>query len=79
MIRPRPRNWGLSMNVRIVDRKKNAVVAQYEVNLGAFNYKPKPQEYYDDAWRCAVEDRLVKADERDKYTFEIDDADKRVR
>lgn len=38
-----------------------------KVNLSALNYEPSLDEYFKEAWRAAVEDGIVKSDERDKY------------
>lgn len=59
-------------SVVIRERKSRAVVAQVRVSLGGQNYTPSPAEYHAEAWRCAVDDKLVAADaDRDDYAFEI--------
>lgn len=35
------------------------------------NYTPTAQEYFEQAWQSAVEDKSVDATCRDKYTFQF--------
>jgi hypothetical protein len=62
----------IAVRVLIMKRDANAVVAQYEINLRAANYRVTEREYYDEAWRCAVTDRLVDPNEHDLYWFKLE-------
>jgi hypothetical protein len=57
------------MKVTIIENKTRKVVASYTINLRGINYTPSDEEYFSEAWRCAVEDQLVDADSRSKYSF----------
>jgi hypothetical protein len=43
------------------------VVTIDEINLQGMNYEPGDQEWFDLAWRNAVEDGLVDEQDREKY------------
>lgn len=57
------------MKVVIIKNKTEKVVASYPINLQGLNYTPSDEEYFSEAWRCAVEDQRVDADSRSKYSF----------
>ena len=57
------------MIVQIVKKGTSAVIAEYPVNVGGLNYEPSEQEFFGLAWKNAVEDGLVKDDERDSYVL----------
>ena len=57
------------MEVLIIDNEGKNVVAKYEVILDGQNYTPTDEEYYSNAWQCAVDDNIVDNDKRDKYCF----------
>ena len=59
------------MQVLIVENKTGKVVGSYTINLGGLNYTPSDEEYFSEAWRCAVEDGIVEATERAKYSFKF--------
>lgn len=48
------------------------ILRQYVINIGSIDHSVAGNEaYFVEAWRCAVEDGLVKMDDREKYTFEF--------
>ena len=54
------------MDVGIFDEAGKRVFMT-TVNLNALNYEPKLDEYFNEAWRAAVEDGIVNVGDRDKY------------
>ncbi len=59
------------MNVFINRRNDSKVIVRYEIHLAAENPAPPDQAYFDEAWNRAVEDRLVEADRRADYRFQL--------
>jgi len=59
------------MNVLISERKTGRLVANVPVVLGGMGYTPSEGEYFNEAWRCAVEDRSVDPDKKADYAFEL--------
>jgi hypothetical protein len=59
------------MEVSIIENETAKVAASYTINLGGLNYTPRDEEYFSEAWRCAVEDGIVDADNRSKYSFRL--------
>ena len=59
------------MNVAIIDKKTDKIVASVPVNLQGFNYVPSEQEYFSTAWECAVEDGAVNPKCKANYTFKL--------
>lgn len=57
------------MNVQIIKDDSGEVVAQYIVNIGTQNYTPSDNEYYEQAWKCAEDDGVVKSSDKNKYRF----------
>ena len=59
------------MEVEIIEIKTGEVACRYTINLRGLNYTPTQDEYFSEAWKCAVEDGEVDADSRDKYGFNL--------
>ena len=61
------------MKVSIIEEETGRLVATYELAraMGSANYPLSKEEWYSDAWRLAVIDDAVDADQRDKYRFHI--------
>jgi hypothetical protein len=59
------------MNVQIIETKSGKVVATIPVNLRGLNYEPTEGEFFEEAWRCAVDDRAVDENDRADYTFRL--------
>ena len=60
---------GLPMKILIVNRKTTETVYIAEVHLQGQNYEPSNEERFSLAWKAAVEDGAVKAEERDNFAF----------
>lgn len=61
------------MNVLIIDRKSLQLAASVEVNLATIDQSEMAlKEYFDLAWRSAVADGNVQADNRHLYQFAVD-------
>ncbi|MCZ6854031.1 MAG: hypothetical protein O7G86_08930 [Gammaproteobacteria bacterium] len=61
----------MKMKVAIINKETGEVVGIYDIVEGGLNYTPTKKDYYSRAWKIAVADGDVDADERDKYTFSI--------
>ena len=59
------------MEVSIIENKSGKVIVNYTVNLKGLNYTPNDDEYYSKAWKCAVDDEIVKPDDRGEYSFSM--------
>ena len=59
------------MNVAIVRRATNDVIARYEVHKAGNGSPPPDKEYFDEAWQRAVEDGLVDLNRRREYEFQL--------
>jgi len=60
-----------SMKVRIIEQATSKQVYMTVVHLQAANYEPNTQEYFDLAWRAAVEDGAVLNVDRSRYVFMV--------
>lgn len=49
----------------------NQDVKTYQIDLGDIDPHILDQDYFEEAWRMAVEEKLVDQDQREKYKFEI--------
>jgi hypothetical protein len=59
------------MKISIVDERNGHLIFTYPVSVVGLNYQSTTIEQFDEAWRCAVEDRLVENDQRPFYSFHI--------
>jgi hypothetical protein len=59
------------MNVAIIKRTTQDVIARYEIHKAGDGEPPPDEEYFDDAWDKAVADRLVRAGDRHAYEFQL--------
>ena len=57
------------MKVRISDAYTNQEIFTYSINLGSTNHL-LDQDYFEEAWAAAIEDKLVNPDRREQYKFE---------
>lgn len=57
--------------VRISDTFSNREIQTFMVDLGNIDPHLLDQDYIEEAWRLAVEEKLVDQDHREKYKFEI--------
>ncbi|MBU1235429.1 MAG: hypothetical protein KJ634_00080 [Gammaproteobacteria bacterium] len=58
-----------AMDVQIIEAKTGRLLGTYPIVLGGLNYTPSEHEFFDLAWRCAVDDKLADANHRDQYTI----------
>lgn len=67
------------MNVLIRDLKLgNKAIAEVPVKLCGVKYIPTANHYFDVAWLIAVDGGLVRAGEKDRYSFEFASQESRV-
>jgi len=59
------------MNVQIIEIKTGNVTATIPTTLSPQIYIPSEQDYFAEAWRCAVEDKIVEPARRGDYTFRL--------
>ena len=59
------------MNVVINRRKDQKVIVRYEIHLAGEDTTPPEQAYFDEALNRAVSDRLVDANHRPHYGFQM--------
>lgn len=59
------------MDVLIIETKTGKLVTTVPIKFGGLNYSPSEQEYFSEAWRCAVEDKAVDPARRDEYNFRL--------
>lgn len=57
------------MNVCITEIKTNNIVATYPIDVEGLNYKPESNEFFDLAWHCAVDDKIVEDKNKKNYKF----------
>jgi hypothetical protein len=60
------------VNVLIIETKTNSLAATIPISMGALDYTPSEQEYFAEAWRCAVDDKTVDPTCRDEYSFRLE-------
>jgi hypothetical protein len=61
----------MEIEVSIIELETERLVGTYLIRLGGLNYTPSDDEFRTEAWKCAVEDGVVNADERDNYRFHL--------
>jgi hypothetical protein len=59
------------MNVAIMKRETNEVVARYEIHKAGDAPPPPDEVYFDEAWQRATKDGLVDAHRRRDYDFQL--------
>lgn len=57
------------MDVQIIEATTGRLLATYPIILGGLNYMPSEQEFFAEAWWCAVDDKLVDASRRGQYVI----------
>jgi len=58
-------------HIAIIEKEGENLIATYQINLGSLDCPPSDEEYFSEAWRCAIEDDLVADEDRPKYRFEF--------
>ena len=59
------------MDVLVIETKTGKLAATVPIILQGMNYAPSEQEYFNEAWRCAVDDKTVGPNRRDEYSFQL--------
>lgn len=59
------------MDVSIIETKTGKLVATLPIILQGMDYTPSEEEYFTEAWRCAVDDKAVDPNRRDEYSFQL--------
>lgn len=57
------------MHVIILEKKTGKVVADCPIFLAGMDYVPSQEAYFEEAWRCAVEDKAVDPESKSDYEF----------
>lgn len=57
------------MRVQIRDKKTGKIITDIPVIFQGMNYAPTQEQYLEEAWRCAVEDKSVVPDRKSDYEF----------
>lgn len=66
------------MEVSIIENESGKIIANYTIHLNGLNYVPSEDEYYSEAWKCAIDDGVAEPDKRDKYSFSMKRGSKHV-
>ena len=61
------------MLVIIIDTKTQKVIGSFPVVVGIYGQDLSEKDYFNEAWKCAVDDGLVDANNRQGYSFLIQD------
>lgn len=59
------------MKVQIIEHDTGALIGEFPIVYKLIDSNPTEKDYQDIAWDCAVEDGLVKNENRKKYRFLI--------
>lgn len=59
------------MNIKIIETESGKLIAELSIKIGGLNYSPTEEEHFDEAWRAAVEDKIVDATNRQGYSFQL--------
>ncbi len=59
------------MDVEVIEINSNKVVGVFPINLLGGNYHPSYEELHQEAWRCAIDDKLVDQTRKQDYTFRV--------
>ncbi|MBU3591377.1 hypothetical protein ICN11_05020 [Polynucleobacter sp. 78F-HAINBA] len=58
--------------VKILDSKSGKQVVEYPISIDYIALNIGEIDFYNEAWKCAVDDKLVELDKRLEYRFVID-------
>jgi len=59
------------MDIQIFERQSGAIIGTYPVELRGQNYVPNEKEFFDLAWKCAVDDGAAQELDRSAYEFRV--------
>ena len=60
------------MNVYVIEKNSGKCIATYPVVVSNIKSQTTENDFFDEAWQCAVEDKIAKSDEKEKYTFSFE-------
>lgn len=63
------------MKVLIFEMKTGRLATSIPTVVAGINYTPDEREFFELAWKCAVDDKSVDADRKADYRFELHDED----
>ena len=61
----------MKKTVRIIDTLVNKLVVEYQINLQSVGKDILNEDYFEEAWRCALEDNLVNPINKSQFKFFI--------
>jgi hypothetical protein len=61
----------MKKTVQIIDTLVNKLVVEYQINLQSVGEDILNDDYFEEAWRCALEDNLVDPFNKSQYKFFI--------
>ena len=61
----------MKKTVRIVDVRAQKLVVEYQINLKSIGEDIMNDDYFIEAWRCALEDNLVDPNNKSNYKFSL--------
>lgn len=57
------------MQIEIIEQSTGKVIGRYQITIGSLNSEVTEEEYFSEAWQCAVDDKVVEDKEKRKYSF----------
>jgi len=58
--------------VKIFDSISGRLVVEYPISIDYTGLSVGDMDFYDEAWKCAVDDKLCESDKRMEYRFVLD-------
>ncbi len=59
------------MDVLVIENKSSNLIAKIPIHLLGLDFIPSEQDYFSEAWKCAVEDKFVEPNRRHEYTLQL--------
>jgi hypothetical protein len=59
------------LDVLIVETKTGELATRIPIALKGIGYSPSEDEYFNEAWNCAVQDETVDPNCREDYSFQL--------
>ena len=60
------------MLITIIETSTQKVIGRFPVVLGMYGQHSTEQDYFNEAWKCAVDDGLVDVEKRSSYSFHME-------
>ena len=61
----------MKKTVRSIDTLLNKPVVEYQINWKSVGEDILNEDYFEESWRCALEDNLVEPDNKSQYKFSL--------